>query len=140
MTQRSDEQIKKYDDYLEKYGKGLFWGSFLVLVKGAYTDLLISCVAAIMNPVRRSTFGHDLKSGEVASFYSAIASLPIILLVVPGLSFWMIFKNKEHLTKAKDCYGSLFEDMRIETKWQRFGIFYYFLRRALQISLILFYL
>ena len=77
--------------------KQLFWTEILGFIIGAFIEFTMASYIAILKPIPESTFPNDehkLMAGEVLSFWSAVLTMPIMIITV-GASIWIICKDPD---------------------------------------------
>ena len=83
-------KLKCLESLAARVRKDLFWNSFMFLLKCLFIELLLATFLAVFYPVYKSTFDLDhMNSGEVASFLSAVITLQILVLILPGMLIWI---------------------------------------------------
>ena len=71
----------------------------MAFIIGGFIEFTMSTYIATHSPIKETTFlndEHDLVSGEVISFYSAVLTVPVLVITVSA-SIWIIFKHPDDL-------------------------------------------
>ena len=128
---RPNERLKKWRD--NSYQK-VFWNGLLVLFLQGYLEFGMSSMMAFEKPLP-SSFGKDRKGGETLSYFLAVATVPVIFIVVPVLAVWFAFQDfyVVKLMKFKKRFGMLYSGFKYRTFKERLSPYIFIVRRQMVI-------
>ena len=97
LTKTCKRKSNKVYFFYNNLHKGLFWNGIIIFIVGAFIEFTMAAYIAVWEPIPETTFPNDkveVMSGEVISYWSAVFTIPIILITVAA-SGWIIFKDPE---------------------------------------------
>ena len=91
----TNNKYKKLVDLQRMTYQKVFWNSIILLLIESYIEISLSSYIAITHPIEESTFDNGgLLSGEVTSYYLAIAFATILFLFTVS-TIVIIFLSKD---------------------------------------------
>lgn len=92
INSATNNKYERLENNQKKLSKSLFWGGLILLILEGYIEFAMSAYIAISSPIEATTFGPEVLSGEVASYYLALAAAPFVFVLIPGLALWLVYK------------------------------------------------
>jgi len=117
--------FKKLVPYKKSLKKKLIIGEWVSISLEAYFEFLIAGYLNILYNL------HEL-SGESAGFYTSFYALGVAGLIMPAFMVYILYQPLEKIRddSFRDVFGSFYEGMKVENKWQICANLFFMMRRG----------